>query len=169
MLGVQGDDLEERSDPGMEDGSLASILSLPLQAYGKVLGALTFGASPPNNYQREDIKVAELVATHLALAIDRWQQAQQLEFTRQELARLASFPELNPAAIIELDPQGIVHYMNPAARQQFPEWSALGLRSPLLADLPALVDQLRLEGKQVGVHEIKDGQHLVPAGIPYRS
>jgi signal transduction histidine kinase/DNA-binding response OmpR family regulator/HPt (histidine-containing phosphotransfer) domain-containing protein len=172
----QVDDLEERSDPGMEDGSLASILSLPLQAYGKVLGALTFGASPANKYQREDIKVAELVATHLALAIDRWEQAQQLDFTRQELARLASFPELNPAAIIELDPKGRVHYMNPAARQQFPEWSALGLRSPLLADLPALVEQLRLEGNQVGVHEIKVGStwyqqvfHVVPASDRFRS
>ena len=166
----------EPGDPGMEDGSLASILSLPLQAYGKVLGALTFGASSPNNYQREDIKVAELVATHLALAIDRWQQSQQLEFTRQELARLASFPELNPAAIIELDPQGTVHYLNPAARQQFPEWSELGFQSPILADLPALVDQLRLEQKLVGVHEIKVGStwyqqvfHVVPNSDRFRS
>ena len=141
-----------------------------------MLGALTFGASSPNNYQREDIKVAELVATHLALAIDRWQQSQQLEFTRQELARLASFPELNPAAIIELDPQGIVHYLNPAARQQFPEWSELGFQSPILADLPALVDQLRLEQKLVGVHEIKVGStwyqqvfHVVPNSDRFRS
>ena len=175
-VGVQGGDPEERGDPDMEDGSLATILSLPLQAYGKVLGALTFGASSANNYQREDIKVAVLVATHLALAIDRWQTAQQLDFTRQELARLASFPELNPAAIIELDPQGIVHYLNPAAREQFPEWSDLGLRSPLLADLPALVDKLRLENKQVGVNEIKMGSswyqqvfHIVPNSNRFRS
>ena len=175
-VSVQGGEFEERGDPSMEDGSLASILSLPLQAYGKVLGALTFGASPPNNYQREDIKVAVLVATHLALAIDRWQQSQQLEFTRQELARLASFPELNPAAIIELDPQGIVHYLNPAARQEFPEWPELGLRSPLLADLPALVDKLRQENQQVGVNEIKMGSrwyqqvfHIVPNSNRFRS
>ena len=175
-VGVQGEESEERGDPSMEDGSLATILSLPLQAYGKVLGALTFGASSPNNYQREDIKVAVLVATHLALAIDRWQQSQQLEFTRQELARLASFPELNPAAIIELDPQGIVHYLNPAARQQFPDWPELGLRSPLLADLPALVDKLRLENKQVGVNEIKMGSswyqqvfHIIPNSNRFRS
>jgi GAF domain-containing protein len=43
--GGQGEDVEESSDPGMEDGSLASILSLPLHAYGRVIGALTFGAS----------------------------------------------------------------------------------------------------------------------------
>lgn len=175
-VGVRDGDMVERGDPQMEDGSLGTILSIPLQAYGKVLGALTFGASPPNNYQREDIKVAVLVATHLALAIDRWQQSQQLEYTRQELARLASFPELNPAAIIELDPQGIVHYLNPAARQQFPEWSDLGLRSPLLADLPALVDNLRLDSKQVGVNEIKMGNkwyqqvfHIVPNSDRFRS
>lgn len=175
-MGVDGKKHEMVGDPGMEDGRLASILSLPLQAYGKMLGALTFGASLPNSYQREDIKVAELIATHLALAIDRWQQSQQLEFTRQELARLASFPELNPAAIIELDLEGKVYYMNPAAREQFPDWADLGVRSPLLADLPALVEQLRNEQKQEGVHEIKDGNtwyqqvfHIVPNSDRFRS
>jgi signal transduction histidine kinase/CheY-like chemotaxis protein/PAS domain-containing protein len=168
--------LAETGDASMEGGSLNTILSLPLQAYGKMLGALTIGASAPNSYQREDVRVAELIATHLALAIDRWQQSQQLEYTRQELARLASFPELNPAAIIELDPAGEVHYMNPAAMSQFPEWSEMGLRAPLLADLPALVEELRRDQKLVGVHEIKDGNtwyqqvfHIVPESDRFRS
>ncbi len=134
-------------------------------------------ARPPQTFTSAKISRSPiLVATHLALAIDRWQQSQQLEFTRQELARLASFPELNPAAIIELDPQGTVHYLNPAAREQFPEWSELGFQSPILADLPALMDQLRLEQKLIGVHEIKVGStwyqqvfHVVPNSDRFRS
>ena len=78
--GAHAEDLPTPGDPGMEDGSLTSVLSLPLQAYGKVLGALTFGAALPNSFQREDTKVAVSIATHLALAIDRWQQSQQLEY-----------------------------------------------------------------------------------------
>jgi hypothetical protein len=40
-----------------------------------------------------NVKISALPnwSPHTALAIDRWQQSQQLEFTRQELARLASF------------------------------------------------------------------------------
>jgi GAF domain-containing protein len=40
------------ADPALWDGSLATILSLPLQAYGKVLGALTFGTTRPDGYSR---------------------------------------------------------------------------------------------------------------------
>src|SRR5688500_9021809 len=84
------------ADPALADGSLASILSLPLQAYGKILGAITFSTAKSEGYSDGDIKVATAFATHLALAIERWQQTQQLQQANEELARLASFPELNP-------------------------------------------------------------------------
>jgi signal transduction histidine kinase/DNA-binding response OmpR family regulator/HPt (histidine-containing phosphotransfer) domain-containing protein len=145
------------ADPAMEDGSLTTILSLPLEAYGKVLGALTFGTNRPIGYQRDDIKVAVALAAHLALAIDRWQQTQQLQRANRELARLASFPELNPAAIIEVDMAGQVHYMNPAATELFPECRDLGLRSSLLADLPSLVTTLREDSKHAYIREIQLG------------
>jgi signal transduction histidine kinase/DNA-binding response OmpR family regulator/HPt (histidine-containing phosphotransfer) domain-containing protein/PAS domain-containing protein len=145
------------ADPAMEDGSLTTLLSLPLEAYGKVLGALTFGTNRPIGYQRDDIKVAVALAAHLALAIDRWQQTQQLQHANRELARLASFPELNPAAIIEVDMTGQVHYMNPAATEIFPECRDLGFQSALLADLPSLVTTLREDSKHSYIREIQLG------------
>jgi signal transduction histidine kinase/CheY-like chemotaxis protein/HPt (histidine-containing phosphotransfer) domain-containing protein len=155
------------STPG--DGSLASILSLPLQAYGKILGALTFATKQRDGYSREDIKVATSIATHLALAIDRWQQTQKLQQANEELARLASFPELNPSPIIEVDRTGYVHYLNPAAAALFPECRRVGLKHPLLTDLPAVVVSLQQEGISSYMREIKiDGiwyqqvLHLVP-------
>jgi len=56
----------------------------------------------------------------------------------QELARLASFPELNPDSIVELDPDGQITYMNPATVKQFPECGLREERFPLIADLPAI-------------------------------
>jgi GAF domain-containing protein len=76
-LAAERDKYSHPADLALWDGSLATILSLPLQAYGKMLGALTFGTTRPDGYNREDIKVAVSIATHLALAIDRWQQTQQ--------------------------------------------------------------------------------------------
>ena len=84
------------ADPALWDGSLNSVLSLPLQAYGKMLGALTFGTTKQRGYEGDDLKVAVAIATHLALAIDRWQQTQKLQEANKELARLASFPDAEP-------------------------------------------------------------------------
>jgi signal transduction histidine kinase/DNA-binding response OmpR family regulator/HPt (histidine-containing phosphotransfer) domain-containing protein/PAS domain-containing protein len=168
-LAAVRDEFPLAADPAVWDGSLATILSLPLQAYGKVLGALTFGTTRQDGYSREDMKVAVSIATHLALAIDRWQQTQQLQQANDELARLASFPELNPGPIIEVDLEGQVHYMNPAGAELFPECRELGTQSPLLADLSSVETILRQEGKSSHLRELKIGDvwyqqmfHLVP-------
>jgi len=123
------------ADPALEDGSLSTILSLPLQAYNKMLGALTFSTSKDAGFSDGDIKVATSLATHLALAIDRWQQTQQLQQANQELARLASFPELNPGPIVEVDLGYCLHYINPAANHLFSNLEEVGSAHPLLENL----------------------------------
>ena len=57
-LAAAQDEFLSPADPSMWDGSLATILALPLQAYGTVLGALTFGTTRQDGYNREDVKVA---------------------------------------------------------------------------------------------------------------
>ena len=73
------------ADEAMEGGSLASILSLPLHAFDRTLGAITFGTVEPGGFTDADLKVARSFATHLALAIDRWQQTQKLRETESRL------------------------------------------------------------------------------------
>ena len=163
-------------DPGLWDGSLSTILSLPLQAYGKVVGALTFGTTRHEGYTREDIEMVVSAAAPLALAVERWQQARQLQRANTELARLASFPALNPAAIIEMDLDGSVHYMNPAAAEQCPECLQEGLESPLLRDLPSIAAMLHAEGGTSHIRQMESGSkwyqqviHLVPGSDRIRS
>ena len=95
--------------PGKWNGSPGTILSLPLLAHDKVLGALTLATTKPEGYDNEDIEIAKIIAAQFASILNRADQAKQLNFANQELTRLASFPELNPAAIIELDQHGQVH------------------------------------------------------------
>jgi signal transduction histidine kinase/DNA-binding response OmpR family regulator/HPt (histidine-containing phosphotransfer) domain-containing protein len=156
-------------DETLWDGSINTILSLPLQAYGGVLGALTFATLRENGYTNEDVKVALSIATHLSLAIDRWRQTQKLQRANQELTRLASFPELNPAAIIETDLSGHIYYLNPAAKKMFPECREQGIDSPLLIDLPAIWRSLSEDGthhkmqvKKIGDAWYQQVWHLVP-------
>jgi signal transduction histidine kinase/DNA-binding response OmpR family regulator/HPt (histidine-containing phosphotransfer) domain-containing protein len=75
-------------DTALFDGSIAAVLALPLEAYGKVLGVLTFASSRPDSYRREDLKVAGAIATHLALAIDHWWHAQMLRQQHEYLTAL---------------------------------------------------------------------------------
>jgi PAS domain S-box-containing protein len=160
----------------MWDDSLTTILSMPLEAYGRVLGALTFGTPKPNAYDDDHIKVAEVIATHLALAIDRWQHAQKLQQLDQEIGRLSSFPELNPAAIVETDLAGHIHYLNPAAKKLFPDGDQQGLQYLLMTDLPSLIPLLREDRRDSHIHELEIGDnwyqqvlHLVPNSERIRS
>jgi GAF domain-containing protein len=73
------------SDEALEGGSIQSVLSLPLAAYDNVLGAITFGSADKNAFTEDDVKIAQSFATHLALAIDRWHQSQELEARNRDL------------------------------------------------------------------------------------
>jgi signal transduction histidine kinase len=65
-------------DESLEGGSLFSILSVSLEANGKVLGVLSFGSIEECRYCHQDIEIASRFATHAAVAIQNWQQLAQL-------------------------------------------------------------------------------------------
>ncbi len=71
-------------DPAVASGELRSLLAVPLEAYGRVLGALSFSAARPDRFSDEDVKVAVQFATHLGLAIDRWQATDALQVAHAE-------------------------------------------------------------------------------------
>jgi PAS domain S-box-containing protein len=61
----------------------------------------------------------------------------------ERIAHLASFPELNPNPVVEIDRNGRVVYQNPAAQRLFPDLSIQGLRHPYLAGVAALISAPR--------------------------
>lgn len=62
---------------------------------------------------------------------------------QKNLARLASFPELNPSPIVEIDLAGNITYHNPACRNTFPDLPAAGLSHPVLAPFRERFAQLK--------------------------
>jgi PAS domain-containing protein len=61
--------------------------------------------------------------------------------TEAEISHLASFPELNPNPIIELDTIGNVKYANPAARMRFSDLMVLGVKHPFLIGLITIIQE----------------------------
>jgi PAS domain S-box-containing protein len=120
--------------PGLEPFQAA--LCAPMQRAGRAFGAVTIYSDQPQEWTAEQFRLAEWLAV---------QCAQTLETLRmkQEVARIASFPTLNPQPLVEADPDGRIHYANPAAQQLFPDIEQRGADHPWLADWPAVAEACR--------------------------
>ena len=83
---------------------------------------------------------------------------------RQTLIRLASFPELIPHPIIEIDLAGFITYINPTAIEQFPQLQTLGQTHSLIVGLPALVQK---QSDKHFIQEIKFNGEVFAQSIQY--
>ena len=75
----------------------------------------------------------------------------------KEATRLATFPELNPSPIIEVDIAGHVHYINPAAKRLFPDLQTTGFQHPFFAGLETVITTFQNKDKTSLISEIKIG------------
>ncbi len=71
------------------------------------------------------------------------QAKEALRQSEERVVHLASFPELNPNPILELDITGNIKYLNPAARTLFPDLQEQGSQHPFLANWKDLGNTLR--------------------------
>ncbi|MEH2412632.1 EAL domain-containing protein [Nostoc sp.] len=109
-------------------------------------GFLSEQASPANPFQ--------------TLAVDTTFEAA----SESALARLASFPELIPNPIIEMDFEGTVTYLNPAATLKFPKLREVGTQHPILTGLLSGVKNLE---KNSFVREVEVGAEVFEQSVLY--
>jgi|GEM_PF-1856998 len=78
----------------------------------------------------------------------------------EKLAYLASYPELNPLFVSEMDLLGNPTYLNPATRKRFPDLEMKGDKHPYFAGLKEAVQSQRQSGSGNIVREVAvDGRH----------
>ncbi|MBT7454866.1 MAG: hypothetical protein HN796_13330, partial [Gemmatimonadetes bacterium] len=87
-------------------------------------------------------------------------QEEDFKRVKEELARLATFPEQNPNPVIETDLQGTVTFLNPAALSHFPDLQAAGLDHALLADLQTVIAALRDGSNESALVEMEIGKNI---------
>jgi PAS domain S-box-containing protein len=76
---------------------------------------------------------------------------------KEQIAHLASFPELNPNPVLELDKNGNIRYMNPVTEKLFPDLPSQGSRHPFLADCNSIIRLLKEKEQPVYTRDIKVG------------
>ena len=88
-------------------------------------------------------------------------EAREAGHTKGEtaLAQLASFPEQNPNPVIETDLQGAVTYLNPVARERFPDLEEAGLDHPILNGLESAIRTLREAAEDSLLRELQIGDY----------
>jgi hypothetical protein len=93
--------------------------------------------------------------TGLVFSLNETTERKQAE---AKLEYLASFPELNPNPVLELDNCGKIKYQNPATKQLFPELLAEGAAHPFLAGWGNIVSTLKSGCMPYVARDIKIGE-----------
>jgi PAS domain S-box-containing protein len=129
-----------------------SLALIPLKAGVERLGLLQLNDPRKGMFSAESIASWERLADQLAVALAK---------TRAEEAvtRLASFPQMNPNPVVEVDLEGCVSFVNPTAQRLFPDLQHRGPGHPWLVDWAALAAACREGSHEFPAREIKiDGR-----------
>ncbi len=86
------------------------------------------------------------------------------QFDEVSLIRLASFPEIIPSPIFEVNLTGELTYLNPAAAQVFPDLTQKGMTHPMLDGLFALIQE---STSNILVREAAVGDQVFEQSIHY--
>jgi PAS domain S-box-containing protein len=86
------------------------------------------------------------------------QEIAERKKAQEQISHLASFPELNPNPVLEMDVTGNVKYMNPATEVLFPDLSSQGSRHPFLADWELLIHHLNEKSPSTLTRDVRVGE-----------
>ena len=93
----------------------------------------------------------------------------------QEIARLASFPMLNPSPVVEVDLTGKITYANPATQRLLPDLQNMGLTHEFFSDWEQIRKAITIKPNNTLDREVKIGEHwyhqqfyLVPQTLQVR-
>ena len=85
----------------------------------------------------------------------------------ETLERLATFPQLNPHPITEMDLAGHVEFLNPTAERLFPDLRQRGPEHPWLADWEAVAQTFRNGETAVSLREVTIGEKCYQQTMHY--
>jgi signal transduction histidine kinase len=110
-------------------------ISMPLIKNGEFVGGMTVHSATPRVWAPQEKWLLEETAERTWAVIER-------KKAEAEIAYRATFPELSPSPIVELDANGHILYMNPSAKARFPNLPIQGIMHPYLVGWKALIREM---------------------------
>ncbi len=80
---------------------------------------------------------------------------------------LASFPDMNPTPVIEVDVSGNVYYINPSAKKTFPDLALKGCDHPYLIALDSAIGDFQDENNQMVTRDVQIGEKYFRQTLSY--
>jgi PAS domain S-box-containing protein len=109
--------------------------------------------------------VLDVVRNHVGTLIKqggKWslvEDSTQRKKADKEVARLATFPALNPNPVIEVDYEGNIKYVNAAAEKALPDLKDKGLLHPFFSEWNTILNKIKTEKSQTVGREQKIGKN----------
>ena len=148
-------------------GYRASI-AIPLKDNdGSVFAVLSLYSHEPNSFNPDEIRLLEELARDISFGVIALRDKAKRHQAELELADLASFPELNPNPIVELEANGKIVYVNHAAKYIFPYLTTNSLKRPFLVGWENLIKTIKNQDDQSITREINVGQHWYLQNVIY--
>jgi PAS domain S-box-containing protein len=145
-----------------------SSIAIPLKdSDGSVFAVLSLYSPEPNSFNSDEIRLLEELALDISFGIIALRERAKRHQAELESAHLASFPELNPNPIIELETSGKIVYLNLAAKDAFPDISLRGPKHPFLFEWENLVETIKNQDTQSVTREINVGQNWYLQNVIY--
>lgn len=107
------------------------------------------------DYIVKDSNFLDVIPQKIERACFIAEQQDALVKAENEISRLASFPEVNPYPVVEIDFSGYVRYLNPAAKIAFPEMEKMGVDHPFFEGVIPMLDELKRNHDVLASREIQ--------------
>ena len=131
---------------------LRSALFIPLRARGRTVGALALGVGTSGrSYGEDDLRYAEILSGHLALALDNATLSQTLTGLERRLE--ATLTNLGEAVLVR-DPEGRIVFANPAAARLLSVGSVREVTDASRGALMALFDVFDEAGRSLQLADL---------------
>ena len=148
-------------------GYRASI-AIPLKDNdSSVFAVLSLYSPEPNSFNPDEIRLLEELARDISFGVIALRDKVKRRQAELELAHLASFPELNPNPIVELEANRKIVYVNHAAKDIFPDLTTNSLKHPFLVGWENLIKTIKNQDDQSITREINVGQHWYLQNVIY--
>ncbi len=131
---------------------LRSALFIPLRARGRTVGALALGVGTSGrSYGEDDLRYAEILSGHLALALDNATLSQAVTGLERRLE--ATLTNLGEAVLVR-DPDGQIVFANPAAARLLSVGSVREVTDASRGALMALFDVFDEAGRSLQLADL---------------